>query len=329
MNRAATKASAAPATSLVIAAFAAVYLAWGSTYLAIRFAIETLPPLLMGGVRFLVAGAILYLAARWLTGVRPSLRHWRDAAIVGCLLVGGGNGGVTLAERTVPSSIAALFVAITPLWMVLADWLRGGQRPGWVSWLGLALGLCGVGFIIAPTEAQPLQRGDVVGILLLLGASLSWAYGSIWSRTAARPASPVLTVGMQMMTGGLALILAGALRGELVSLDVGAFSTRSVLAWAYLVVAGALIGFTAYIWLLQVSTPAKVSTYAYVNPVIAVFLGVWLGKESLSTHTLAGAVLVVVSVIIILRAPVRPPTPSVSPVPAPPESARAQPAGRP
>jgi drug/metabolite transporter (DMT)-like permease len=145
----------------------------------------------------------------------------------------------------------------------------------------------------------------VLGIVCLLGASVSWAYGSIWSRTASRPASPFLTVGMQMAAGGLALTLVGALRGELVSFDVSAISTRSVLAWVHLLVAGALIGFTAYVWLLQVSTPARVSTYAYVNPVIAVLLGVWLGKEPLAANTLTGAVLVVLSVIIILRAPAR------------------------
>ncbi len=305
MNRSSSSTPAAPSTSLVITAFAAVYLMWGSTYLAIRFAIETLPPLLMGGVRFFVAGAILYVAARGITGIRPTLRHWRDAAIVGCFLVVGGNGCVTLAERTVPSSVAALVVAITPLWMVLADWMRGGQRPRAISWIGLALGLCGVGFIVAPTEAQPLQRGDLLGIVCLLGASMSWAYGSIWSRTASRPASPLLGVGMQMAAGGLALALVGILRGELASFDVSAVSMRSIVAWFHLLVAGALIGFTAYVWLLQVSTPARVSTYAYVNPVIAVLLGVWLGKEPLAANTLTGAVLVVLSVIIILRAPAR------------------------
>jgi len=305
MSASGSDQGAGPPTSLVIAAFAAVYLMWGSTYLAIRFAIETLPPLVMGGVRFFVAGVILYVAARWFTGIRPTTRHWRDAAIVGCFLVVGGNGGVTLAERTVPSSVAALVVAITPLWMVLADWMRGGQRPGMISWLGLVLGLCGVVFIVAPTEAQPLQHGDVLGIVCLLGASVSWAYGSIWSRTASRPASPFLTVGMQMAAGGLALALVGVLRGELASFDVSAISTRSALAWLHLLVAGALIGFTAYVWLLQVSTPARVSTYAYVNPVIAVLLGVWLGKEPLAANTLTGAVLVVLSVIIILRAPAR------------------------
>lgn len=290
--------------SLVIAAFAAIYLIWGSTYLGIRFAIETLPPFLMAGSRFLLAGIVLYALARIRSGIRPTGRQWRDASAVGVLLLAGGNGGVTWAEHTVPTVIAALLVAVTPLWMAIMDWLRpGGVRPKAGTFVGLAVGLAGVALIIAPTGSTLNHVGTPAGLAVLILASLCWAFGSVWSKHTDKPASPFLTVGMQMLAGGVALTLMGLASGETAGLNPANFSFKSIAAWAYLVLAGSFIGFTAYIWLLQVSTPARVGTYAYVNPVIAVTLGVTLGGETLSGNAILGAVLVVLAVILILRVP--------------------------
>lgn len=289
--------------SLVIAAFAAIYVFWGSTYIGIKFAIETIPPFLMAGSRFLVAGVLLYVVARLRSHEQPTLRQWRDAAIVGCLLLAVGNGSVTYVEQTVPTTIVALIISLTPVWMVVIDWLRGGPRPGVFIQAGLVLGILGVLFILAPARGEPLAGGHLVGAAILLAATFSWSYGSVWSRHAHKPKSPFLTVGMQMIAAGLALSLIGVGCGEVGRFDSAALSTKSVVAWVYLLIAGSLIGFTAYIWLLQVTTTARVATHSYVNPVIAVSLGVWLGKETLSSQAALGGALVVLAVVLILRAP--------------------------
>lgn len=294
-----TKTSKRPATALVLAAFAAVYLLWGSTYLAIIFALKTMPPLLMAGARFLLAGGILYGVMRLRGEPAPAPRHWRTTAVIGGLLLMCGNGGVTLAERTVPSGVAALLVAMVPMWMVLLEWLRpGGSRPTGRTLLGLLVGFAGIVVLVGP-GALGSGGVDPFGAGLVMLGSLAWAGGSVYSRGADLPRSALLATGMEMLWGGAWLTLAATLTGEWGRVDPSAFSTESILAYLYLVVFGSLVGFTAYIWLLGVSTPARVSTYAYVNPVVAVLLGWWLLDEPLTGRVLGAAAIIVLAVAVI------------------------------
>lgn len=305
------RSGASPTVAKVVAAFAAVYVIWGSTYLAIRFAIETLPPLSMAGVRFLLAGALMYAFLRLRGEAAPERRQWRPAAIVGGLLLLGGNGGVVLAERTVPSGVVALLVAMVPIWMVLVDWLRrGGVRPTTRTTVGLVVGFGGMVLLVGPGALAGGDPVDPFGALLVVLGSMSWAVGSIYARGAALPKSPFLATAMEMLCGGALLLVVGVARGELVSTDVAAFSTTSLLSFAYLVVFGSLVGFTAYIWLLGVTTPARVSTYAYVNPLVAVFLGWALAGEPVSPRILLAAAVIIAAVAVITlgrRTPVRAP----------------------
>jgi drug/metabolite transporter (DMT)-like permease len=284
----------------VIAAFAAVYTIWGATYLFIRFAIETLPPFLMAGTRFLIAGGVLYGVA-WLSGAtRPTRAQWGAAALVGGLLLLGGNGGVVWAEQSVPSGLAALLVAMAPLWMAVLDWVRpGGIRPSNGVALGLGLGFAGVILLVGPDELVGGGRVDPVGAGVLILASLSWAAGSVYSRHGQRPASPLLGTGMQMLAGGVLLLLVGSATGEWVGFDYRAVSLRSLASLGFLIAFGSLIGFTAYLWLLRVTTVARASTYAYVNPAVAVFLGWALAGEALTLRTLLAAGVIVAAVVVI------------------------------
>ncbi|MCI0436969.1 MAG: EamA family transporter [Gemmatimonadetes bacterium] len=312
----------------LVAAFAAVYLIWGSTYLAIKFAIQTMPPFTMAGVRFLIAGTILYGFARATAPTRPDRAHWKTALVIGALLLMGGNGAVTWSQQRIPSGVAALLVTITPCWMVLLDWLRpGGTRPTAPIVVGLVLGLAGVGLLIGPESLMGGERVDLIGAGVLLIGSISWASGSIYSRHANTPARPLLATGMQMLCGGSILLAAGLLAGEATRIDLAAVSARSLLALAYLIVFGAIIGYSAYVWLLRASTPARVSTYAYVNPVIAVFLGWVLADEPLTPRMLVAALVIIVGVALITlsRQPAAPgPSPStgsISPEPLPERAA--------
>jgi drug/metabolite transporter (DMT)-like permease len=284
----------------LLASFLAVYIIWGSTYLAIRFAIETLPPLLMAGARFLLAGLIMFTWA-WLCGARPSRAHWIAGAIMGILLLAGGNGLVVWAEQSVPSSLTALLISLTPLWMTLIDWLRpGGARPSLPVAAGLALGFAGIVLLIAPWErgvgAGALNLG---GIALVLVASCSWAAGSLYGRGAKLPASPVLGTGIEMLAGGGVLLAAALLTGEAGQLHLDHVSARSGLAFGYLVVFGSIVAFTAYVWLLKHTTIARASTYAYVNPVVAVFLGWAFAGEQLTARTWLAAAVIVAAVVVI------------------------------
>ena len=286
----------------VIAALLAVYILWGSTYLAIRFAVETMPPFLLAGVRFLVAGVILYGWRRAAGHARPTRVQWRAATIVGGLLLLVGNGGVVYAEQWVESGTAALIVASVPLWMVLLDWLRPGGRPPRRSvWAGVLLGLAGVALLLGRPEAG---ANYTVGWGILVLASIGWAIGSVYTRTAPLPA-PLLATGMQMIAGGVLLLLASLITGEWSGLDPTTFSRRSVLAVAYLVVFGSLIGFSCYVWLLRVTPPAIASTYAYVNPVVAVFLGWLLADEPLTPRVVIASLVIVGAVALITTARAR------------------------
>jgi drug/metabolite transporter (DMT)-like permease len=285
----------APPLALVIAAFVAVYLIWGSTYLAIRFAIETLPPFLMAGVRFVIAGGLV-LGVMRLRGVEwPTVSQWRASMVIGGLLLMGGNGGVVWAEQWVPSGPASLIVATVPFWMVLLEAVRpGGTRPAGAVIGGLLVGFVGIALLVGPGEWAG-GGIDPIGAAALVLASICWASGSIYARGADLPRSALMATGTQMLMGGGMLILAGSVTGEWVRLDLAIISVRSLAAFTYLILFGSLVGFTAYVWLLKVSTPARVSTYAYVNPVVAVLLGWGLAGEALTGR-------VVIAVVVILSA---------------------------
>lgn len=282
----------------VAIALGIVYVVWGSTYLAIRFAIETLPPMLMAGFRFLLSGAMLYAWARLRGAGRPAAVHWRSAAIVGGLLLFAGNGIVVWAEQWVDSGLTALLVSTTPLWMVLLSWLRqGGARPGLPVWAGIALGFAGVGLLVNPAGGGA-GGVSLPAAALLVAASFCWASGSLYSRRAPLPSSPVLATGMEMLAGGAMLLVLGLALGEAGRLDLAAVSTRSLLGFAYLVLFGAL-AFTAYIWVLKAASPALVSTYAYVNPLVAVLLGWALAGEALTARTAIAALVIISGVALI------------------------------
>jgi len=285
---------------LIVAAYLAVYLIYGSTYLGIRYAIETMPPLMMGGARFLIAGSVLYgfLRARGIPA--PEGSHWRNAAIVGALLLGVGNGGVIWAEQTVPSGLASLLIAIVPLWFALFDWIRpGGTRPKGQTVLGIVIGFTGVALLVGSKDLQDQRAIDTLGAVALLCASICWAAGSIFARHTPKPSAPLMGIALQMIAGGALLFLTGMMLGEAPRFSVAHTSARSAIAFAYLTVFGSLIGFTAYSWLLKVGTPTRISTYAYVNPIVAVFLGWSIAGETLDSNTVIAASIILLGVIVI------------------------------
>ena len=276
-----TLSSTAPIWS-VVAAFTAVYAIWGSTYLGIRYAVESIPPFLMAGSRNLAAGLLLYALARTRSRASPSRLEWRDAAIAGGLLLALGNGGVTWAEQVIPSGVTALLVALTPVWMVLLDWLRpGGTRPRPFVVTGLLVGFLGVALLARGGGSHAGMAYDW-GIAALMTASMGWACGSIFTRQARKPASPLLGVAMQMIAGGSLMLGFGIVRGEIPQFSIDRLTWLSAGSWLYLTAAGSMVGYTAYVWLLHASTPARVATYAYVNPLIAVCLGCTIGHEPFS-----------------------------------------------
>jgi drug/metabolite transporter (DMT)-like permease len=301
-------AASSPALAPVLAAFAAVYVVWGSTYLGILWAIETMPPLLMASVRFLTAGGLLFAwsVARGASAARgwprlPGWSQWKAAAVAGGLMLGGGNGAVTVAEQWVPSGMAALLVASVPLWLVILDALFGSRvRPTRRVQVGLLVGFGGVALLAgAPGVGQggPLE---IVGAVLILGGCAAWAAGSLYLRYAPPPPKPLLWVSMQMLTGGALLGVVALVTGEWVGFRVADVSLRSALSLVYLIVFGAIVAYSAYVWLLRVSTPARIGTYAYVNPVIALFLGWWLADEPLGFRSLLAAAIIVGSVVVIV-----------------------------
>ncbi|HEY7234484.1 MAG TPA: EamA family transporter [Gemmatimonadaceae bacterium] len=304
----------------VVAAFAAVYLIWGSTYLAIKYAVMTIPPFLMGGVRFVIAGAILYAFARRRGAAAPTRAQWRAAAVTGVLLLVGGNGAVIWSEQHVASGLVALIVAIVPLWMVALDWLRpGGTRPGHTVFIGLALGLIGLALLIGPDAIA--SRGasglDVRAAMVPVFGSMLWALGSIYSRYAPRTPSAPLATGMQMLAGGAAFLVVSMLAGEPQRFHLGAVATSSLIGFLYLLTFGSLIGFTAYIYLLGATTPAKASTYAYVNPVVAVILGWAVAGEPFTPRMLVAAAIILGAVALITLANARRTAESPSPAKRP------------
>ena len=280
-----------------------IYIVWGSTYLAIRFAVETIPPFLMAGVRNLVAGVILYAFMRLRGTPAPTRLNWRSAAVVGLLLLTGGNGLVSWAEKTVPSAVTALLVGAVPLWMILLDWIGGryrdkSKRPSWLTFAGVLTGFGGIALLVGPGELSGHQV-DLLGAGALLIGALLWAAGSLYSREAALPESPLLGTGMEMIAGGLGLFVLSGLAGEWGQLNLAAVSTKSLSAMLYLTVFGSLVGFASYTWLLRAAPTTLVSTYAYVNPVVAIFLGVLLANETITPRMLVAAVIILASVELI------------------------------
>lgn len=304
----------APVTSppivKVVLAFLAVYIIWGSTYLGIKFCLETIHTVfLMPAVRFLTAGVLLYAWAR--AGVaRPTLSQWRDAAIIGGALLFIANGIVVWAETRVPSGLTALLIAVVPMCMVLLDWLRpGGTRPTRMIVAGLLLGLVGIGVLTGPDSFAGGKRVDPVGAAGLLIACIVWCAGSLYSRSAARPNSPYLAAAMQMIAGGALHLITGSLVGEWSKVSIPDISAKSFGALVYLIVFGSIVAFTAYMWLMQVSTPPRVATYAYVNPVVAVLLGWSLGNEELNNRTFLATGIIVAAVAFITTGQSRKPAP--------------------
>ena len=307
----------APKTSKVIAAFAALYVIWGSTYLGIRLAIETIPPLLMAGARFVAAGLIMYVIA-WSQGIGKSTwANWRTSLIIGACLLLAGNGGVTISEQSIDSGLAALIVAIVPIYIVLLGWATGmAPRPSPIIWLALVGGFVGVGILFGPSLAGIVDAGSpgspppattrsvgnhpAIGISILLVSSFIWSAGSLYSRTAKHAASPFLTAAQQMLCGGALLLLTGIVTGELPRFYPGSISVLSLASFIYLVVIGAVVGYAAYIWLLRHCEPAKVATYAYVNPIVAVLLGALFAGETITRRTLIAAGLIIGSVALVI-----------------------------
>lgn len=285
-------------------ALIALYISWGLTYLAIRFTVETMPPFLMAATRFLIAGGVLYVLRRAIGDPSPTKIEWRSAAIVALFLLIGGNGGLTWAEQYVVSGVAALLVGSAPLWMALIDALRpGGQKPNLLTWIGLLLGFGGIVLLIGPSNLTGDQQMiNIVGVTVLLLVAISWAIGSLYNRDALLPASPLLGTGMEMLAGSAGLFILSLISGEWGRVEIAQISTRSLVGFAYLVVIGAWVGFVSYTWLLRVASTSLVSTYAYVNPLIAIFAGYFLAQESLTLRILVAALVIVGAVALITLA---------------------------
>src|SRR5229473_934617 len=296
----APRQSSARTRTLVLLAFAAVYLVWGSTYLAIRVGIESFPPFILAGIRHATAGLVLYAVFRRKTGIRPTGAHWWTAAVTGFMLLFVGNGGVSWAEQTVPSGIAA--------------------RPVTRVTAGLLLGFGGLVLLVGPAHLGGSERVDPRGAGLLVVASLAWAWGSLYSKHRDKPAAPMLNAAMQSFAGGVALLMAAVFTGEFHGFHFAAVSARSWLALVYLIVFGSGIGFSAYVFLLEKSTPARVGTYAFVNPVVALFLGWLIAAEPLTLRTILAAGVILTAVILVITAPHPTPARVKEPLPAPGEA---------
>ena len=292
-------ASAPPLRAYVLA-FTTIYLVWGSTYLAIRVAVESMPPFAMAATRFLSAGAIFLLFLRWRGAGRLSAAQWKHAAVTGFFLLLGGNGLVSWAEQYIASGMTALIIGTGPLFVALVEWAwPGGHRPSLWTSAAMLLGFAGVAWLAAPWDAAASESTRMGAVLAILIACLSWAIGSIYGRQVSQPAEPFTVAAAQMLAGGAWLALVATARGEFASWDFAATTMRSWAAFAYLLFAGSLAGYSAFVWLMRHSTPTRTATFAYVNPVVAVFLGWLLLDEPITGRTLAASALIVASVVAI------------------------------
>ncbi|HSB65886.1 MAG TPA: EamA family transporter [Anaerolineales bacterium] len=282
-------------------ALIAIYLAWGSTYLAIHYAVQSIPPFFMTGTRFLVAGIVLFGWRRFAGDPKPSPAQWRSAAIIGFLLLVGGIGGVSWAEQYVPSGISALIIAATPLWIMLIELIRrGGTRPSKVSLMGVLIGLIGMLILIDPWKSADAPQGyNSLGVVVLLLAALSWSIGSLYSHTANLPKSGLLGTGMELLAGSAGSYLIGLATGEMSQLNLSSITLSSLGGLAYLIIVGSLVGFVCYTWLLREAPTSLVVTYAYVNPLVAILLGSFIANEVLTPGVLLAAPLILSAVVLI------------------------------
>ncbi|MGA2503347.1 MAG: EamA family transporter [Anaerolineales bacterium] len=284
----------------IAVAMLAIYLVWGSTYLAIRFAVETIPPFIMAGTRYLIPGLLLVVWRRLAGDPAPTRRQWIAGIIVGLFLLLGGNGLVSWAEQRVDSGVAALIIGTSPIWMVVFDAVLSRIKPRWQVIVGLVTGFGGILLLIGPESLFGQHpRYDLLGIGILMLAALLWAIGSIYSRDANLPRSPLLGTGMEMLGGSAGLYLASLVTGEWKTFNAAAVSQHSLLGLLYLIVLGTLVGFVAYTWLLRNAPISLVSTYAYVNPLVAILLGNWLAQESLNWEVGLAAAIIIGSVVLI------------------------------
>jgi drug/metabolite transporter (DMT)-like permease len=299
-SAAVTSTNLPPKRSTLILAFAAIYVIWGSTYLAIRVAVETMPPFLMAAARFLIAGSIL-LGVLKLRGANwPTRRQWIANTVIGLFLLLGGNGLVVWAEVTIPSGVTALLIAIGPLFIVLTEWAwPGGSRPSAITAGALLLGFAGVAWLAAPWESTGHGGLNPAGVAAILAACAFWGIGSIYSRHAKHGADPLLAAAMQMLGGGAGLTLVALLHGDFHAFDGQAVGARHWGAFAYLITMGSLVGFSTFVWLIKHTTPARVATYTYVNPIVAVFLGWLILREPISPRTIVASIIIVAAVAII------------------------------
>ena len=281
-------------------ALLALYIVWGSTYLAIRFAVETLPPFLHAGLRFLISGLILVIWRRAAGDAMPTRNQWKSLTIIGTLLLLGGNSLVAVAEQRIASGIAALIIGTVPLWLVVIETFRpGGLRPSLQALIGLIVGFGGIYLLVGPTDLSGGLQFDAIGTILLVIAAFLWSLGSIYSRNADLPKSALMMTGGEMLAGSIPIFLVSLLFGEWRTFNVAQVSSESWLALLYLITFGSMVGFVAYIWLLQNAPISLVATYAYVNPLVAVLLGNWFAQEALTARILLGAVIIIGSVVFI------------------------------
>ena len=299
MSQTALASSEYRASALAVwTALSAVYVIWGSTYLAIRFTVETTPPFLSAAARFIVSGAFLYFWRRAAGDPAPTAIERRNAVIIGIFLLVGGNGGVVWAAQHIPSSLAALLVATVPLWMILIDALRpGGDKPRRLAMSGILIGFAGAMLLIGWTTGEA-TAASLYGAIAVLIASVFWAAGSIYGKTAKLPASPLVTTGIEMLAGGIIQIFVAFFFGEFDRFEINTVSQRSALAWIYLTVIGP-VAFVAYAWLLRVAPIPLVATYSYVNPLVAIILGYFLGNEIITPRILLAAGLIIGSVVLV------------------------------
>jgi drug/metabolite transporter (DMT)-like permease len=303
-----------PTRTALVLAFATIYLVWGSTYLAIRVAVESMPPFAMAACRFLIAGTLMATFLRLRGAAWPTGPQWRDHALVGLLLLLGGNGLVVWAEQYIASGVAALLIGIGPLFIVLIEWAwPGGTRPGAVTIAALLVGLFGVAWLAAPWESTAGGGLHVGGVIALILSSAFWSLGSIVSRHAKSGAPPLVAASLQMLSGGAALTLAALVHGDFARIDFDTITPQAWISFAYLILFGSLIGYSAFAFLLKHSQPARVATFAYVNPVVAVFLGWLLLNEPVTPRTLIASAIIIAAVVIITLRKARPPAAPANP----------------
>ena len=298
-----TASTVRPRLALVIAALGVLYIVWGSTYLGIRIAIDTIPPLLMASVRFALAGIVLYVwAVRQgdTRGDRPGRKQWIATAVVGVLLLAGGNGGVTWGEQFVPTGIAALLIASVPIWIVVFAHFTGDDRLTWPVAVGLLIGIVGVGILVQPAG---VSAAYLLGSLVILGAAFAWAAGSVYARRAPLPRRPLVATGMEMIGGSIALLVLSAATGELSRVHPERISWQSLVALLYLTVFGSLLAFSSYVWLLRHTRAAVAGTYAFVNPAVAVLLGWGFLGEALTSRVLVAGAVIILAVVVVMSAP--------------------------